>query len=358
MASLGVLLFTILTFSSQTFAQRLSFLRLPPSISLSSSSASTPLDADQLEPLIANLVGLPTDLGWSALPTFASLDRPKANLLFVVVEGGQIGSSSDLGFDDENTVQIDNANSESVFDSFRGLGLRLQSTFKDSPLLLTNPVVDDKPKVSSSSNSLDSGAVNGAMEFGQNAVNRLSGALKTSQALFPLSLNVSATADSQFFAELGEIQLLVDTLSNSAVQSLVKDATPDLFLFRFRSMKGVVEAYGQASPQVEEMKVLLKTFIEKVRAEVEKVYEDRVAVELITLPEAEAPLLKRRRRDATAAVNNLASPYGWAYSATMNMSIWTGVILIVVLYLIAYGMWNMDPGSDGVVYRMTMSKNK
>lgn len=355
-----LLLLALLTLTRQTFCQRLSFLRLPPSVSLSSDAASTPLDSDQLEPLIANLIGLPTNLKWSKLTSFASLDRPKANLLFVVEGAAEIASPSDLGFH-EDSVRIKDADSEDVFESFRGLGLRLQSTFHDSPLLLFNDPVE--PEVTSSS-----GSVNAALEFGANAVNRLEGALKMSSALRPLHLNVSLAPDAGFFQELGQIQLLVDTLSNAAVKSLVKDATPDLFLFRFRSVKAVSEAYGGAGDRVDEMKALLKKFIEKVKAEVESIYDDQVVVELIALPEARDTQLIRKERaasDADAATpapgndaNNIAGPYNWSYAATFNMSIWTGVLLIVIVYLIAFGMWNMDPGRDGYVYRLTMSKNQ
>jgi len=358
MAPFNLLVLTILTFASLTSGQRLSFLRLPPSVSLKSAGDSAPLDADQLEALVANLVGLPTNLDWSGLPTFSSLDRPKANLLFVV-EGGRIDSPTDLGFDDAG-VRIEHADSDGIFEAFRGLGLRLQSTFADSPLLLFNPDVEPE----ASSNSLDS--VNAALEAGFNVVDRLGGALKMSQALNPTHLNATSAPDARFFEELSEIQLLVDSLGNSAVQSLVDDATPDLLLFRIRSVEGVVDAYGRGSSQVDEMKALLKRFVEKVTAEVENRYADRVAVELITLPRKEeapreeAPL--RRDKRATAAPskdkNNIASAYNWSYAATFNMSIWTGVILIAVVYLIAFSMWNMDPGRDGYVYRMTMSKNK
>ena len=97
---------------------------------------------------------------------------------------------------------------------------------------------------------------------------------------------------------------------------------------------------------------------------------EKVAVELLTLPQRDiendasfldlAASRSRRAADPAKDANphNIAPAYDWQYAAMFNMCIWTGVILVIVLYLIAYGMWNMDPGRDGYVYRMTMPKKR
>jgi len=102
---------------------------------------------------------------------------------------------------------------------------------------------------------------------------------------------------------------------------------------------------------------------------VAKIYGDQIAVELATIPASSSSSLasgaarNRVRRAADAASGaenpyNLAGKYDWNYAATFNMSIWTGVSLVIILYLVSFAMWNMDPGRDGYVYRMTMSKNR
>jgi len=344
-----------MTFASQSLGQRLSFLRLPSTIS---SIGSTPLDANELEPLIANLVGIPTELSRSGLSTYSTLDRPKANLLFVVEDF--VESPKDLGFKDDG-VQFEGADASDVFDSFQELDQIIQKSFKGSPLLLHN-FVEDKQEATSS----DSGDVNSALAKEQNLIEELNGAMKMSQLLNASPLNVTSPPDRKFLSELSLIQNLIDALDFPAVKPLVNDFTPDLFLFRFRSLKGIVDAYGRDSPQVEKMKAVLKEFIETSTAKVGQVYGDKITVELITLPSGGEEQQRRRRAAADAAAsaaasvkgNNIASPYKWSYAATFNMCIWTGVILAAVLYLIAFSMWNMDPGRDGYVYRMTMSKNK
>jgi len=349
----STLLFLLLTLAASSFSQRLTFLRLPSSVSLSSSSSSSSsaLPVDQIESLVAKLVGLPAQFSWSGLSAFSSLDRPKANLLLVVD-----GLKSPEALDFQPGVELSfNADASKIIDEgFRGLGQSLSSSFKASPLLLTNDAVNNDNDAANT--------VNGAFEQSQNAINRVAGAMKMKEVFKPRHLNISEPADVQFLAELSEISFLVDTLASVAtLKPLIDDATPDAFLFRFRSLKGVMDAHGDDSLQCQEARSVLKKFIESLIDAVEAAYGGEVAVELVTLPSqtgSDAAHSRRRRALEADPDPNIAAPYAWSYAATFNMSIWTGVILVVVVYLVAYGMWNMDPGRDGYVYRMTMPKNR
>jgi len=360
--------FLIILISSSS-SQRLSFLRLPSSIQrLEASSSAASLPVDDIESLVANLVGLPSDLDWSAfssgLTVVSGLDRPKANLLFVV-DG--VESPTGLGFQDSGVklTSVDHEAVDDVIDTgFDDLGRRLQSVFKAPPLLLVNAAVE------SSSSAADS--VNGAMEASMIGIDRIAGAMKMNQVFKPRHLNVTESADLRFLAELNDVKFLVDTLSSSsALLASTQDGTPDAFLFRFRDgLSAISAAYGVDSPQFHEAASILRKFIQATASDVAKIYGDQIAVELATIPASlpsspsSGAARNRVRRAADAASAgagnpyNLAGKYDWNYAATFNMSLWTGVFLAIILYLISFAMWNMDPGRDGYVYRMTMSKNK
>ena len=122
---------------SCAFSQELTFLRLPY-VSLSSSSSSLPIN--QLDSLIANVLGVPSSLSWPGLTSSSGLQRAKANLLFVV-DG--LSTPAALHFPRGIPVDGDSNNNDdgvSVEARFRALTQRLQSAFQDSPspLVLTN----------------------------------------------------------------------------------------------------------------------------------------------------------------------------------------------------------------------------
>ena len=50
--------------------------------------------------------------------------------------------------------------------------------------------------------------------------------------------------------------------------------------------------------------------------------------------------------------------YDADYAVTFNLQVWTAVILILSLLFISYGIWNMDPGRDSIIYRMTTQRMK
>ena len=248
---------------SCAFSQELTFLRLPY-VSLSSSSSSLPIN--QLDSLIANVLGVPSSLSWPGLTSSSGLQRAKANLLFVV-DG--LSTPAALHFPRGIPVDGDSNNNDdgvSVEARFRALTQRLQSAFQDSPspLVLTN---DAAP--ASNAGVAD---VNGALAQSQNVINRIAGAMKMSATLQPRHLNVTAAPDAAFFAELHDIQFLVDTLSSTAaLQAMIHDATPDAFLFRFRTLPGLISAYGPDAPQTTEAKEIVKKIIDAWRQKVEQV---------------------------------------------------------------------------------------
>lgn len=57
-------------------------------------------------------------------------------------------------------------------------------------------------------------------------------------------------------------------------------------------------------------------------------------------------------------IENEALFYSDQYPAMFNLLFWTSLILGLAIFGISYAMWNMDPGLDTVIYRMTSQRIK
>lgn len=53
---------------------------------------------------------------------------------------------------------------------------------------------------------------------------------------------------------------------------------------------------------------------------------------------------------------NLAYKYNFEYAVIFNMVLWLMIALALAVIAIAYNLWNMDPGYDSIIYRMTNQK--
>lgn len=53
---------------------------------------------------------------------------------------------------------------------------------------------------------------------------------------------------------------------------------------------------------------------------------------------------------------NLAYKYNFDYAVIFNIVLWLMIVLALAVIAIAYNLWNMDPGYDSIIYRMTNQK--
>lgn len=53
---------------------------------------------------------------------------------------------------------------------------------------------------------------------------------------------------------------------------------------------------------------------------------------------------------------NLAYKYNFEYAVIFNIVLWLMIILALAVIVISYNLWNMDPGYDSIIYRMTNQK--
>ena len=55
---------------------------------------------------------------------------------------------------------------------------------------------------------------------------------------------------------------------------------------------------------------------------------------------------------------NVSEGFHANYSVTFNIILWLLIVMAVVIYAVAYGIWYMDPGHDSIIYRMTSQRMK
>ena len=55
---------------------------------------------------------------------------------------------------------------------------------------------------------------------------------------------------------------------------------------------------------------------------------------------------------------NVSESYDPNYDVMFNIILWMMVVLTVTIIMVSYGMWNMDPGTDSIIYRMTSQRLK
>lgn len=53
---------------------------------------------------------------------------------------------------------------------------------------------------------------------------------------------------------------------------------------------------------------------------------------------------------------NLAYKYNFEYAVIFNIVLWLMIVLALAVIVISYNLWNMDPGYDSIIYRMTNQK--
>ena len=55
---------------------------------------------------------------------------------------------------------------------------------------------------------------------------------------------------------------------------------------------------------------------------------------------------------------NLAQDYGELYPVMFNIILWMMILMAIAFFAVCYGIWNMDPGRDSIIYRMTTTRLK
>uniref|UniRef100_A0A2K5F530 Renin receptor n=1 Tax=Aotus nancymaae TaxID=37293 RepID=A0A2K5F530_AOTNA len=173
---------------------------------------------------------------------------------------------------------------------------------------------------------------------------------------FPLnSLSRNNGVDLLF---LSELQVLYD-ISNllSCHKHLDKDHFPDLYSLELAGLDEIGTHYREDSEQFRDASKIF--FADDMYSD----YSGNAVAEIVTVKSFDSSLVRKTRTIFEAKqVKNPVSPYKLAYkynfeySVIFNMILWITITLALTVTVTSYSIWNMDPGYDSIIYRITKQK--
>ncbi|KAG2456789.1 RENR protein, partial [Polypterus senegalus] len=140
-------------------------------------------------------------------------------------------------------------------------------------------------------------------------------------SLMPNSLSRNSEVDLLFLSELQVLHDMTTLLSRH--KHLAKDHSPDLYFLEMAGLEEIAKHYGPESDQFKEATQILASQLQKSNP---------------------------------GSPYNLAYSYNFEYSVIFNIILWIMIALALAVIVISYNLWNMDPGYDSIIYRMTNQK--
>uniref|UniRef100_A0A671E4G9 Renin receptor n=1 Tax=Rhinolophus ferrumequinum TaxID=59479 RepID=A0A671E4G9_RHIFE len=163
---------------------------------------------------------------------------------------------------------------------------------------------------------------------------------------------------------LSELQVLHDISSLlSRHKHLAKDHSPDLYSLELAGLDEIGKHYGEDSEQLRDASKILVDVLQKFADDMYSLYGGNAVVELVTVRSFDTSLVRKTRtileaKDQKNPPNpyNLAYKYNLEYPVIFNMVLWIMIALALAVIITSYNIWNMDPGYDSIIYRMTNQK--
>ncbi|XP_064615795.1 LOW QUALITY PROTEIN: renin receptor-like [Liolophura sinensis] len=341
-------------------SQQLHVLHSPKSVKFA--HTDDVLKVSEIHKVISSVLGVDSGRGmtWKGLLQGSLFSRPKANVLVTIP-----GYHSDLGSLNLNPVakypisdDIPYVDSQPLLDTIQSNFLEANPMLVD--LSLDKNIFDLKSQNPQLFNKLPSNLRKMAARLlDQSSILRMFNAG---------SLNVSKDADLSLLGELQLIKEVVTTVQDN--KKATKNPSPDVYVFTISGLKALTDEYSVKSKQVQDAKVLLGQFLHKMSEDFKELYKGNVVVEVVTLTSMESsPHMRHVRSLKQTAVEqdngvpspnqiNLADSYDPDFPVYFNIILWLMVGLAIAIFIIAYCMWNMDPGRDSIIYRMTSQRMK
>ncbi|XP_041936914.1 renin receptor [Alosa pseudoharengus] len=347
--SVYILLVVYASIINGALGDRLTVLRSPDYVQFR--DGQWPVSGEKIPDLVALTMGFSVqeDLDWPGLQAGPLFQRPRANVLVVVRGVDSLDLPKNItSYPLENPVPftLDSvANTvHTLFAESTPVVLQLAPSEERLYMMgMANTVFEDLPVTLQQ--------IRGRLSQEGSVLNSL-----------PLnSLNKNNEADLLF---LSEVQVLHDI---SALllrhRHLAKDHAPDLYSLELSGLEEIGRRYGQDSPQFQDASSILASVMQKFADSVYGVYSNNAVVEVVTVKTFEAPLTRKSRSileskqiSNPGSPYNLAYKYNFEYAVIFNIVLWLMIVLALAVIAIAYSLWNMDPGYDSIIYRMTNQK--
>ncbi|KAM6448067.1 renin receptor [Liasis olivaceus] len=180
-------------------------------------------------------------------------------------------------------------------------------------------------------------------------------------ASLPLnSLSRNNEVDLLFLSELQVLHDITSLLSRH--KHLAKDHSPDLYSLELSGLEEIGKRYGEDSQQFKDASQILADSLQKFADEMYNLYSGNAVVEVVTVKTFDTPFVRKSRSILQSSESkpenpyNLGYAYNFNYAVVFNIIFWIMIGLAIAVIVISYNLWNMDPGYDSIIYRMTNQK--
>ncbi|XP_005106733.1 renin receptor [Aplysia californica] len=335
--------------------QQLHVKHVPSYVVLQSQEGDSALPSSDLHNVLAGPLGLSNKKS-PAMQTKSLLKRPKANVLITVATHKEqslpVNSMASFALD----WDVPYVKTELLMN-------RVQRKFLDQdPLMLELASANQAFDIKTSSSLFQSlpssfASLQDRLLDADSFLNRLSPG-----SSFSSSLNSSLTSDGGLLAELQMVDDVVATLKKNVAS--LNGKTPDLFSFTLTGLKAIGDEHGVNSDQAKDAEKLLTNHLDQITEDLKSIYKDNVMVEVLTVPSlGQANVRKTRSLMETLANSkygnlNLEIDYYADFPVTFNIVLWMMVVLFIAVFLVAYGIWNMNPNLESILYRVPQDEIK
>uniref|UniRef100_A0A8C6VL45 Renin receptor n=1 Tax=Naja naja TaxID=35670 RepID=A0A8C6VL45_NAJNA len=171
----------------------------------------------------------------------------------------------------------------------------------------------------------------------------------------PNSLSRNNEVDLLYLSELQVLHDITSLLSRH--KHLAKDHSPDLYSLELSGLEEIGKRYGKIHSSSRMLRRFLQTLYEMYN-----IYSGNAVVELVTVKTFETPFVRKSRSILQSTESkpenpyNLGYAYNFNYAVVFNIILWIMLGLVIAVIVISYNLWNMDPGYDSIIYRMTNQK--
>ncbi|KAH3797674.1 renin receptor-like [Dreissena polymorpha] len=341
-----------------TSAQQLIVTHAPQYVTFQ--DQSSPLQTSDVSKLISHTLGMPanSEMQWKGMQHGSVFKRPKANVLVTVhTLDGQPAPSVEgkAAF----PVELDNAGVD-----ISGLMRAVQGHFTGKTPLFVDAAMDNS--------IFDVQSKFDVFKTIPNTMRRMSDRLLDGDSVCQRhamgTLNTSVPSDLSL---LGELQVIQDVFNKvNSDSSFTSSSTPDVFSFTISGLQGVAEKHGQDAAQVADANSLVSDFLNKMTEQFVTLYKGNVVVEILLVSPPTGYVRKVRSLQqavepgakAVAGRNEtsmkVAPDYDENYPVIFNIVLWLMILMAIAVIAICYGIWNIDPGRDSIIYRMTTTRLK
>lgn len=318
-------------------------------------STQTKLPVSEIADMISVIYGLPLhqELSFKGLGVGEIFRKPKANFLVTLTGFGDDSHHLNLNSNLEYPVLNDQ-----IFPETSSVISQLRR-FMPNPLIVDfteeRSIFDMKSHHSKLFESLSPTT---------DKVRALIDSGKTFLKDYDISkFNTSDSTDLLFLSEFQLIDELLHALQRKNAQ--VTDNVPDLYHFKIDGFKLLTDIYGYDNPKINAAYKILEKFLNQISTTIQEIYNGNAVIQVLTISGEDNDLSGRIRRsllettvDASVTINNIAEDVSPDFCANFNIVLLTSVFLGTVVIILAYSMWNIDPGRNSILYRMTSQRIK